>query len=90
MSLRYGKDDGEIADCLMKLTPYTLRSKYVKSQIRKITSLQDRAAKLFLEENPDEKEMQRISFLNDFSKEKKKLTDFRIRILKKIRECLSE
>jgi inosine/xanthosine triphosphate pyrophosphatase family protein len=52
--------------------------------------LRDKAAKLFAEKDPDEKTIQQKDFLSDFSEEKKNLTKHRIKILKKIKECLSE
>lgn len=90
MSLRYGRDSGDISDCLRRLDSYSLGSSYVRSQRKKIIFLQKKAAALFAEKDPEKKEIKRINFLDDFSKAKKKLTDFRIQILKKTKECLSE
>jgi hypothetical protein len=89
MSLRYGKDDGEIAECLERMKPYSLGSRYVTSKVKKITSLQKKAAALFHEQDPDKRTIKQSDFLHDFTREKKNLTDFRLKILGKIKECLS-
>ena len=89
MSLRYGEDDGEIAECLEHMKPYLLGSRYVTSKVKKITSLQKKAAALFHEQDPDKRTIKQSDFLHDFTREKKNLTDFRIKILRKIKECLS-
>ena len=89
MSLRYGKDDGEIAECLKHMKPYLLGSRYVASKVKKITSLQKKAAALFHEQDPDKKQVKQADFLNIFTQEKKSLTNFRVKILRKIKECLS-
>ncbi len=89
MSLRYGKDDGEIAECLKHMKPYLLGSRYVASKVKKITSLQKKAAALFHEQDPDKRTIKQSDFLHDFTREKKNLTDFRLKILGKIKECLS-
>lgn len=91
MSLRYGYDhDNEIQKCLIKLTPYSFGTKYVMTRIAKIAILRDKAAKIFAEKDSEEKTIMQRDFLSDFSEEKKSLTEFRIIILKKIKECLSE
>lgn len=89
MSLRYGKDDGEIAECLERMKLYLLGSRYVASKVKKITSLQKKAAALFHEQDPDKRTIKQSDFLHDFTREKKNLTDFRLKILGKIKECLS-
>lgn len=89
MGLRYGEDDGEIADCLKRMELYSLGSEYVRSTIPRIKSLQNNAAALFSEKDPEKKDIKRSDFLNGFTREKKKLTNFRLKILKKIKECLS-
>lgn len=89
MSLRRLYSAAEVEERIEELKAYSGWSSYVKYKIKKIKSLQKKAVAMCDEKDPDKKQLMNEDFLNNFTAEKKHLTDFRIEILKKIKEFLS-